>query len=362
MNALISRLSAACLLACATALPHSLLAAPATETAPAPLTLYEIKPASRGYLRTLDGMVEAVRQATVSAQSEGRIVDLKADAGQRVTQGALLARIDERTVAQAEQAAGANVTQAQASFTNAQLAYERAKTLRAKNFVSQSAEDQAEAGFRAAEAQLKATQAQHGQASTTRSFAAVTAPISGVIGQRHRELGELAQPGAPLFTLYDPQAMRITASLPQSEYARLSAAGKTLSAEIEIPGSGLTAPLRSQKITVIPLADQRAHVMQLRIELPANLPQVIPGLSARVTLLGPDSETLRQPLSVPTQAILRRGEITAVYVVGPQQTLQLRQIRTGENRGDQTVVLAGLSHGEKIALEPIKASQPLTRH
>jgi len=74
--------------------------------------------------------------------------------------------------------------------------------------------DKAEADYRTAEAQVKATLAGAGQAATERAFATIVAPYSGVVSARHVELGELATPGRPLMTGFDPASLRVVASVP----------------------------------------------------------------------------------------------------------------------------------------------------
>ena len=99
-----------------------------------------------------ESTVEAVRQATVAAQVQGRVIEVRVDAGDRVKQGEVLMRIDERESNQAVAGADASVAQAQAQLINARATWERTKNLFAQKFVSQAALDQAEATYRAAEA------------------------------------------------------------------------------------------------------------------------------------------------------------------------------------------------------------------
>jgi RND family efflux transporter MFP subunit len=117
-------------------------------------------------------------------------------------------RIDEREVTDAYAASRAQIEQAQASLQNAQATYERTRQLFGQKFVSQAALDKAFADYRAAQAQLDAAAALGGQAATVRGFATVVAPYSGVVAQRHVELGELVTPGKPLMTGFDPREKR----------------------------------------------------------------------------------------------------------------------------------------------------------
>jgi membrane fusion protein, multidrug efflux system len=123
-------------------------------------------------------------------------------------------------------------------------------------------------------------------------------------------------------------------------------ASTTPSAEI-VCGSSRTAT----RITVIPMADARTHTTRIRLDLPPT-EGVLPGQFARARFV---TGTVRA-LAIPAAAILRRGEVTAVYVIGGDGRAQLRQIRTGEAVGDaQVEILSGLAGGERIALNPVQA-------
>lgn len=280
-----------------------------------------------------EGVVEAVRQATLTAQVAGRVLELRADAGQRVRGGELLVRLDAREASGADQAARAQAAQAAAS-------YERAKSLRAKGFVSQAALDQAEAAW-------KTAQGAAGSAAAGASHAAIAAPMAGVVGQRLVELGELAQPGRPLLTVFDPKAMRVVVGIPQSQLAALrNGAG----ASVEIPGSG--APLDALRVEMLPTVDAASHTATVRVYLPENAAGVMPGMAARVRFAVGRSEKL----TVPPAAVLRRGEITAVYVLAADGSPRLRQVRLGEAGADGAIeVLAGLADGERVSLDPLRA-------
>ena len=174
--------------------------------------------------------MEAVKQATVAAQVQGRVVEVRVDAGDRVKQGDVLMRIDERQAAQGVAGAEAQVAQSQANLANARAAYERTKNLFAQKFVSQAALDQAAAAYRSAEAQVKVDVASRGQAGTTKSFTTITSPLTGLVAQRLTELGEMASPGKPLVTVYEPGQLRVVASVPQYKLAEVQ---KTQRARLE---------------------------------------------------------------------------------------------------------------------------------
>ncbi len=280
-----------------------------------------------------EALVEAVQQTTVGAQIAGRVIEVKADAGQNVKKGEVLMRIDAR---EAEEAARA----ANAQYANARLNYERTKSLVAQKFMSAAALDKARADYDAASASRAA-------AAAGESHATIVAPLTGVVARRHAELGDMATPGKPLFTLYEPGGLRVTASIPQYKLAEVRANRR---AKVEFPETGKWVD--AAKVEVFPAADPRTHTVQARVYLPDNLPGVIPGMFARAHFVTGKAKKLL----VPAAAVLRRGEVTAVYVIDDKNIARLRQLRLSEPlAGGFHEVLAGVSAGEKVALDPVKA-------
>lgn len=301
----------------------------------------------------VEALIEASKQVTVSAQISGRVVEIKFDAGAFVQRGQVIARIDERETTQALAGSQAQVAQAQANLQNAKATYERSKQLFEKKFFSQAALDKALADFQAAQAQTQATQAGAGQAAIAHGYATVVAPYSGVVAARLVESGEMVSPGKPLLSVFDPKDLRAVANIPQYKLAEVRRAPH---AKIEFPSIDKWITTRST--TVLPSADARTHATKVRLDLPENLRDIYPGMFARAHFAVGRMKTLLAPIA----AVVRRSEITAVYVVDAKGGVTLRQVRLGEPVGQGEVeVLAGLSPGESVALEPVKAGMALKK-
>lgn len=280
-----------------------------------------------------ESVVEAVQQTTIGAQVAGRVLEVRADAGQRVSKGDLLMRIDAREAGEAARAADAQ-------YNVAKLNYERHQQLKAQKFVSQAALDKAKADFDAAAAN-------RGAAGASQSHATIVAPMAGIVARRHAEAGDMAMPGTPLFTIYQPGSLRVTASVPQY---RLAAMRGVTTARVEFPELGKW--VEATAVQVLPTADAATHVSQVRVTLPA-LPEATPGMFARVHFVTGRADKL----TVPASAVLRRGEVAAVYVQLPDNRLSLRQLRLGEAVGQGEIeVLAGLAAGDKVVTDPVKAA------
>jgi len=294
-----------------------------------------------------EGLVEATRQSTVSAQISGRIKEINFDVGSRVNKGQVILRIDERETGQALAGSNAQVLQAQATLQNAKAAYERAKQLFEQKFISQSGLDKAQADYQVARAQAAASEAGAGQAGLAHSYSTVIAPYSGVVAGRHVEVGEMVMPGKPLMTGFDPAGMRVVVSVPQYKLPEI---GSDPAVTVEIPSLGRW--IKASSVTVQPMADMRTHSTQVRVYLPANVEGVYPGMFVRAHFVVGKANRL----VIPENAVLRRSEVVAVYVVGEKGGVKLRQIRLGETNAEGLVeVLAGLNPGEQVAQDPVKA-------
>lgn len=296
-----------------------------------PVVVVKPHPVDLGF--AAEAVVEAVQQTTVGAQLAGRVLEVRADAGQRVNKGDLLMRIDAREAGEAARAADAQ-------YKVAKLNYERHRQLKEQKFVSQAALDKAKADFDAAAAN-------RGAAGASQSHATIVAPMTGIVARRHAEAGDMAMPGTPLFTIYQPGGLRVTASVPQHRLAAMRGVG---TARVEFPE--LAKWVDATAVQLLPTVDAATHVSQVRVSLPA-VPDAVPGMFARVHFVTGRADKL----TVPAAAVVRRGEVAAVYVLTADQRLVLRQLRLGEAVGQGEIeVLAGLAAGDQVVTDPVKAA------
>lgn len=308
--------------------------------------------------RTLDAtfgaeaVVEAERQSTVSAQVAGRVLEINYRPGDSVPANAVIMRIDPRMAEQEVIGMDARINEARVNLDNARRQFQRVSDLLKQNFVSQSDYDKSEAAFKAAEAQLKTLMASKGQAETSAEYATISAPYAGVMSALHVEVGEMAVPGKPLATGFDPNDLRVTSRVPQTFVAQVRESQK---AWVE------TAPgkpwVEAARIQVLPSADPRTHDTEVRVYLiqaSQTAGAWMPGQFVRVHFV----TGVERKLVVPQAAILRRSELTAVYVLDDNEQPQLRQVRVGEVQpGGWQEVLAGVKAGEKVSLNPVLATQ-----
>jgi RND family efflux transporter MFP subunit len=299
-----------------------------------------------------DGVIEPVQQSTVAAQATGRIAQLAVKAGDTVRAGQLLATIDDRESIAALQRSDAQVAQAQAELRNAQAQVQRTRELQAKGFVSAAALDTSESAFKSAQAGHDQALAVRRQSALGQGFTRVVAPYDGRVLETLSQAGDLAVPGKPILTLYAPVPLRAVVHVPSSRADAARAAGQV---EVQIAdGKGGFRSITPVSRTVLPAADPVAQTLEWRLDLPpASTQALAPGQQVHVRFAGGQA----QRVVVPAGAVLRRGELTAVYVADGNGTgFVLKAVRVGADHGAAGVeILVGLDAADLVAIDPVKA-------
>lgn len=326
-----------------------------------PLSTFTVKAGGMPEGGSVDGLVEAVREATLSAQVQGAVISIAVRAGDPVKAGQELVRIDARAAQQTAAASAAQVDAARAAQQVATKEYERQRQLFQKQYISQAALDRAEAQWRATQSQVLALQAQAAAAATQSGFYVIKAPFSGVIGEVPATVGDMALPGKPLVSIYDPLALRVTAHIGQQQAAALRNAATGWQVEIPALGAARIA-IPATQVQVLPTVDAQSHTVQVRLELPAAMAGAAPGMFARGWLgTGATSEptagTTTGSLLVPAIAVVRRAELTGLYVLDANDRPLLRQVRLGRPAGDMVEVLSGVRPGDRVATQPQVAAK-----
>lgn len=297
-------------------------------------------------IHSIDAFVEAVRQSTVSAQVPGRVVEIGAEVGSPVKKGQMLMKLDSRELTQQALGNQVQLAREQANLDNARRRYEQARAMYAQKFITQSALEAAQADFDMAQAQLRATQANQGASQAARDITVVTAPYDQVISERHIGLGEMALPGKPLITGFDPSALRAVAIIPADLVASIR---RSRGVQIEFPKLGQRIEVRV--ITWLP-AEDRSLGMRVRLDLPPAMQGAHPGALVRAHFVVGRAKKL----VMPETAALRRGEGATAYVLDKQGVPRSRQVLLGDPTGDGAIeVLAGVSSGDKVVIDPAKA-------
>lgn len=326
------------------------------------LPTVQVNEVSAPTLQYLDGHVEAVNQSTVSAQTNGVIEKLYYDVDDYVEQGKVIARIRSKNQQAGVQQAQASQSEAKASLAEAQAAlaealanFKRISEIYARRLIPKADYDNADANLKAAQARVKAVEArieaanaQAAQAGEQLGYTTVVAPYGGIVTKRHVELGEAVSPGTPIMSGISLEQLRVTVEVPQ----RLIAVVREQKQAVVLQ-DGADQPLPVKSITFFPYADPTTNAFKVRLDLDTQVKNIFPGMFVKVGFVIGQGKTL----SIPNQAIVNRSEVTGTYVVDAQGKPSLRQIRLGSKiDAEHTSVLAGISTGEQVAVDPMQAT------
>ncbi len=330
----------------------ALLALATTAYAESPLTTATATYQELPRQHLLDGVVEATHQGTMSAQTGGQVQELLFEVDDFVKEGEVIIRLKDREQRAALDRAQAALKEAQATLEEERKKHSRIKEIYAKKLVSRADMDRADAALKAAAARTESAKAGLAQAQEQLEYTLIRAPYSGIVTERHVELGEIASPGKKLMSGISLDNLRVTVDVPQN---LIPAIRQNQKGSIELP-SGIWMP--ADKLTIFPYANSGSNTFKVRLELPPKVKGLFPGMYVKSAfVVGSQKELL-----VPQQAVVYRGEVTGVYVVAADGRISLRHIRASSRiHNGMAPILSGLEEGEQVALDPIEAGVQLKK-
>ena len=310
----------------------------------------ELRESAREFL--LDGTVEAIQQTTVSAQTSGQVEEVLFDVDDYVEQGQVLIRLKATEQKARLQKAEADLKEAVARLQEAEDEYRRISDMFQKQLASQSQRDKATAALKSTRARQESASAGLVQVSEQLEYTRVKAPYSGIVTERHVQVGEVAAPGQKLMSGISLNQLRVQVNVPQSLITTIRLQGKVR--VLLMDGESIQA----EKLTIFPYADAGSNSFKVRIELPEGVGNLFPGMFVKTAFV----TGTKMQLVIPRKSVVYRSEVTAVYVVEPDGRIRFRHIRPGNPVDNEMLaVIAGLSDGEQVALDPIAAGAELKR-
>jgi len=296
-----------------------------------PAVAVELTPATIETHQASEDVVGTVRsklRAVIEAKVSGRLLQYRADPGQVVKAGEQLAELDVQEIR-------AKCEQAKAVLDQAQRDLGRQQLLIASKATSQQELD-------AAAARVKVAVAGLNEAETMLGYAKVTAPFDGVVTRKLADVGDLAMPGKPLMEIEAPNVLRFETDLPESLLDRVK-----LGASLPVTIPSLAKPLTAIVSEISPVADALSRTFLVKLDLP-NAAGLRPGQFGRVAV--PVAEA--KLLLVPRRAVLKRGQMEAVFVVRDDH-VSLRLAKTGKSLGGKLEILSGLEPGDAVVTSDV---------
>lgn len=290
----------------------------------------------------LDGVIEAVQQSTVSAQTSGTVQSLPFDVDDSVAAGELIVQLEDSEQRSRLRQAQAGLEEAEAALSDATQRFERIEAVHERGLVSRQEFDQALNNLAAARARVERAKGAVSEAREQLSYTRVVAPYGGILTERHVEVGESVNPGQPLLSGLSLEQLRVVVDLPQkyAEQARTERQAKVTLADGRV--------LETGKMTFYPYADPQTHTFRLRMRLSEPNGSLFPGMLVKVGV----PVASREALWVPASSLIQRSELRAVFVLDDQDQPRLRQVRTGVRDNGRLEILAGLSEGERVVTNP----------
>lgn len=303
------------------------------------------------------GTVRAAQTSQVASQLMANIVEIRASEGTRVRKGDILAVLDdaqpraglERAKA-ALRAAEQDVAAAKADFDLATATLRRYQDLFEKKSVSPQEFDEVAARHRGATARwemaaagLEQVRAAVAHANSVFEFTRIRAPFDGLVTEKRADAGTLAAPGMILFVVEDTRRFRLEVTVDESEI-RFVTLGQAVPVVIDALAS---EGLRGRVVQTVPSADPASRSFLVKVALPADA-RLRSGLFGRAQFARGE----RQGLLIPRTAVVERGQLEGVYILGADNVASLRYVALGKPLGPQVEVLSGLEAGERVVAEP----------
>lgn len=298
--------------------------------------------------RRLDGVIEAVNQGTVAAQTSGRVAAILYDVNDFVPAGAVIVRLRATEQRAGLLQAEAALREANAREGEAQTRYQRIADMYDRKVVPKATLDEVTANRDAAVARLAAARAALESAKEGVAYTEVRAPYAGVVTKRLVEVGETVSPGTPLMSGLSLQYLRVTVDVPQSIVEQVR---RIKEGAVYVDGRRIEAT----RVTVFPEASSPSNTFRARLELPENATDLYPGMFVKVGFVTGKAERILAP----QRSLIERSEVTGVYVLDSSGRTSLRQVRVGDQFGNDVEIISGLVPGERVALDPLAAVKEL---
>jgi len=321
-------------------------------------------------LLNASGYITPRRRATVAAKITARVVDVYVDEGMKVTEGQLLARLDDsdaqsRLLAARSQrdATAALIASLEVNLANAEREFRRQEDLEKQGYTSTQALDLARTTAESLRAQIAATRVQVLAADAQIAVAqqdvdncTVRAPFSGVVVSKDAQRGEMVSPISAgggftrtgIATVVDMDSIEIEVDVNESYIARVEPGQRVEAVLDAYPDWRIPAKVR----TVIPTADRQKATVKVRISFDKLDPRILPDMGVKVSFLAAEQASGQVPARavVPREAV-REAEGKSVVLLFRDGQLERRAVSLGAARGTDVEVTAGLSPGDQVVVK-----------
>ena len=345
---------------------------PAEHGTPVPVTAAASAIRDRSDTSEAAGVIRGRTSATLASRVMANVREVLVEPGARVRTGQVLVRLDDRDVSAAAREArarslaserGIESARSEQEAADAALALARAthgriSVLADRKSATPQELDQAVAALHAAEARVARSRAAMSEAQANlegvragsdaavvmMSYSTIVAPFDGLVTEKLVDPGNLVAPGTPLLRMEDTRAFKLEVRIDESRGARVA---PNTSIPVVVDGQNGPIALSGRVAEVARALDADSRTLLVTIGLPPSTSGLTAGMFARATFPG----ATRRLLTVPDGAVVRKGQLTSVFVVDGDRA-RLRFVSVGRSADGATDILAGLSEGESVLIAP----------
>lgn len=290
----------------------------------------------------ISGSLEPRQSADVRAEVSGAVLKTHVDEGARVKRGALLAELDDTAVRDAYLSARSQMRSAESALELARRNAERADRLAQAGALPDRDLESARWNATNAEGTLADARARFVSVQEQLEDTRIRAPFSGVVSERQVDGGDVVQVGATLFTVVDPESLRLEASVPASQLGRLRTG-----TPVEFSVSGIDRRFTGTIERINPVVDPETRQVRIYVRVP-NVEQT---LAAGLFAEGRVATDTRKAVAVPVTAVDNRGTAPLLHVLkgGRMSDVEVR-LGVRDEAAELVEVLAGVAAGDTVLL------------
>lgn len=291
----------------------------------------------------LTGSVKAGLSTVISSKVMGEIRDIYVKEGDVIRAGQVLIKIDDADIKERVKSAEKGFESAKHNRDLARKTYQRYKALSDEKAVSGQELDQVQTQMLVAEAEYERAKAMLNEALTYQSYTNITAPYNGIVTTKHIDKGSMAVQGFPLLSIESNEKYYIEVFVDESMLGLIK-----VGLPVKVYIDNLNNEFNAKVTEVIQSVDTKTRTFTAKIDL--SLKNISSGMFVRVKFL----TKKREALLISKDWIVKKGQLTGVYVVDEKGIIVYRLIKLGKVFGDKIEVLSGLTPKEDIVSSGIQ--------
>ena len=309
------------------------------ETKTVKVTVNNAKLNSEFSFITYPGEVESESKSLLSTKLMGNIVSLNKEEGDIVKQGEVIIKINNKDLKAKKRQLLSNKSEAELALVTAEKDYNRFKVLYSQNSASQKEFENIETRYKVTKQKVETINQMLDEMNETLKYSEIKSPFNGVITKKFVNQGDIASPGMPLIAVEKKQEFKIISNIPEADINRLKTGDTVI---FSVPA----IKLNNKKAVIShinPSGSFTGNSYQISVKPLEDYNLLKSGMFANLKLRNKE----KSKLLVPQSAIVKKGQLSAIWTISSKNTAILRWIRTGKSFNDKVEILSGLANGEK---------------